>query len=89
MKTTIERVRELKELKILEEELRAGISTIEDELKAIMTESGTEEMQVDIFKLRYKEVKSNRFDSAAFKQRYLDLYEQFSKPTVTRRFTVA
>ena len=89
MKTTIKRVRELKELKALEEELRAEISTIEDELKAIMTENGTDEMQVDIFKLRYKEVKSNSFDSAAFKQMYLDLYKQYSKPTVTRRFTVA
>ena len=89
MKTIIEKVRELKELKALADDLKAEISTIEDELKAIMTESGTDEMHVDVFKIRYKEVVSNRFDSSAFKQTYTDLYKQYTKPTVTRRFTVA
>ena len=83
------KVRELKELKAMQEELNAEIATIEDELKAEMLNQGTEELTVDVFKLRYKTVESKRFDSSAFKAAHTDLYNQFTKVTTTRRFTVA
>lgn len=84
-----ERVRELKELKALAEELNREIISIEDALKAEMTARGTDEMQVDIFKIRWARVKSKRFDSASFKKAMPVLYEQFTKQSETRRFTVA
>lgn len=83
------KVRELKELKTMAEELAAEISSIEDSIKAEMTSQGVEEMTVDVFKVRYKTVKSNRFDSTAFKATHSDLYNQYLKQTTTRRFTVA
>ena len=83
------KVRELKELKALAEELAAEISTIEDEIKSTMTEQGVEELTVDVYKVRYQTVTSNRFDSTAFKKAYPDLHKLYSKQTVSKRFTVA
>lgn len=83
------KVRELKELKAMAAELTAEITTLEDIIKAEMTAKDTEEMTVDIFKIRYTTVKSNRFDTTGFKKVYSDLYNQFTKETVTRRFSVA
>lgn len=83
------KVRELKELKAMADELASEITAIEDDLKAEMTAQGVEEMQVDVFKLRYKTVVSSRFDSKAFKATHEELYNQYTKPTTSKRFTVA
>lgn len=83
------KVRKLKELKTFADEVAVEITAIEDELKAEMTLQGVEEMTVDIFKLRYKAVTSNRFDSTAFKATHAELYGQYTKPTTYRRFSVA
>lgn len=84
----ISKVRELKELKLMAEELDGEITAIEDELKAEMITQGKDEMTVDVFKLRYKIVVSSRFDSKAFKATHEELYKQYSKPTESKRFSV-
>ena len=81
-------VRELKELKIMATDLQAEITTLEDCLKAEMTARNTDELAVDVFKLRWTSVISNRFDSTAFKTTHADLYQQYSKPVETRRFSI-
>ena len=83
------KVRELKELKLMAEELQAEIFTIEDSIKAEMTARATEEMTVDVFKVRWTTVKSNRFDTKAFKSTHADLYGQYCKESVTKRFSIA
>lgn len=83
------KVRELKELKVMAEELAAEITAIEDSIKADMTAQGIEEMTVDVYKVRYKTVKSSRFDTTAFKKAMPDLAAQFTRETESRRFTVA
>ena len=83
------KVRELKELKSMQDELADEITAIEDEIKAVMLSSGTDEMTVDVFKIRYKLVESKRFDSTAFKATHADLYNQYTKTTTCRRFSVA
>ena len=82
------KVRELKELKAMAEELAAEITSIEDEIKAEMTTRNTEEMTVDVFKVRWATVKSNRFDTTAFKKTHGDLYEQYTKTTESHRFSI-
>lgn len=47
------KVRELKELKAMADELAAEITSIEDIIKGEMTARNIEEMQVDIFKIRW------------------------------------
>lgn len=82
------KVKELKGLKLMAEELAAEIETLEDAIKAEMTARGVSEMLVDVFKVRWTKVLSKRFDSTAFKARYGELYGQFVKEVETRRFSV-
>ncbi len=83
------KVRELKELKAQAEMLQDEITSIEDIIKAEMLTRGVDEMQIDIYKVRYKTIISNRFDSKAFKSTHEELYKQYTTQTEAKRFTVA
>lgn len=83
------KLRELKELKAMADELAAAIATIEDEIKAEMTARSVDELTVDVYKIRWTTVKSSRFDTAGFKKVMPELYQQFTKQTTSRRFCVA
>lgn len=83
------KIRTLKELQALIDEAEAEIEAIKDEVKALMTSEGADELTVDVFKVRYTVVKSSRFDTSAFKKTHSDLYKQYSRETETRRFSVA
>lgn len=83
------KVRELKELKAMADELAAEITAIEDSIKEEMTARNTDEMQIDVYKIRWTKVLSNRFDSTAFKKAMPELHAQFTKQTESRRFSVA
>ena len=83
------KVRELKELKAFAEQIADEIAAIEDLIKAEMTERNTEEMTVDVFKIRWTRMTSNRFDTTAFKKTHADLYAQYTKQTESRRFSIA
>ena len=69
----LKQVRDLKELKVMAEELQAEITAIEDNIKAEMTTQNVTELQIDIFKIRWTPVISNKFDTSAFKKIYSDL----------------
>lgn len=83
------KIRELKELKVMADELAKEIAAIEDAIKAEMTERNTEEVLIDVYKVRWTKVISNRFDTTGFKKAMPDLYNQFTKPSETRRFSIA
>ena len=83
------KLRELKELKAMAEELEQEITAIEDEIKAEMTARNLDEMTVDVYKVRWAKVQSTRFDSVSFKNAMPDLYNKFTKTSETRRFSVA
>ena len=85
----VSKVRELKEFQAMAEELQAEINSIHDAIKAEMSARGVDEMVVDVFKIRWKVVKSSRFDTAAFKTTHAELYKQYLKEIESRRFTVA
>ena len=84
----LKQVRDLKELKVMAEELQTEITAIEDSIKAEMTAQNVTELQIDIFKIRWTPVISNKFDTSAFKKIYSDLYNQFTRKYKTRRFSV-
>jgi predicted phage-related endonuclease len=54
-----------------------------------MTAAGTDTITADIFKVTWKPVTSNRFDTAGFKKTHADLYGQYLKPSITRRFSIS
>ena len=83
------KVRKMKKLQAKADELNAEIAAIQDEIKATMLEQNTDELRAGEYRIRYALITSNRFDSKSFKAAYSALYEQFLKPSTTRRFTVA
>lgn len=83
------KVRELKELKIMADELAAEITAIEDAIKAEMTAQDLTEMTVDVFKVRWTFVTSNRVDTTALKKELPDVAARYTKTTESRRFSMA
>lgn len=80
------KVTELKELKTLQDELAAEITSIEDEIKAVMGDQ--EQIIAGAFKITWKSVTSSRFDSSAFKKANPELAAQYTKTTTIRRFSI-
>lgn len=80
------KAKELKELKIMANELEAEILKIEDTIKAHM--GSVEELFLGEYKIKWTTVKSNRFDANALKVANASLYKQFLKTTETRRFQI-
>ena len=83
------RVKKLKALEEQKKELDAQISELQEEIKSDMEAKGTEEMQVGIFIIRFTSVLSNRFDTKGFKEKYADLYKEYTKQVASRRFTIS
>lgn len=83
------KIRELKELKQMAEEIASEITAIEDTIKSEMTAKETDEMTVDIFKIRWTKVTSSRFDTTSFRKTHTDLYNQYVKQTESRHFSIA
>jgi predicted phage-related endonuclease len=83
-------MRELAEYTELAEQLKAQIEDLQDEVKAYMTETGTDEVIGENGeKATWRGVISNRFDSTAFKKDFLDIYKEYTKRTEYKRFTFA
>jgi len=83
------KVAELKELRNLEAEVKAEITSIEDEIKSEMLAKNVEVLQGQSCKITWKTITTTRFDSAAFKLSHADLFQQYSKVTTSRRFVIA
>jgi predicted phage-related endonuclease len=83
------KVRELKELKLMADELSNEITAIEDAIKAEMTAQDTTELIVDVFKIRWTPVVSSRLDTTALKKELPDIAARFTKTIESRRFQVA
>ena len=83
------KVKELKELRDMEAEVKSSIAAIEDSLKAEMLAKNTDVLSGKVYLITWKTIITNRFDSAAFKLTHADLFNQFSRSTTTRRFVIA
>ena len=83
------KARELKELRLMAEELAAEITAIEDAIKAEMTARETEELIAGAYKIRWTLYTSARLDSKALKAELPEIAARYTKETTARRFTVA
>lgn len=86
MMNTDERVKELRELLRMREELEAEITSLQDDLKAVMTENNTDEIRGIDYKISWKLVTSSRLDSTKLKKELPEIAEQYMKTTESRRF---
>ena len=83
------KIKELRELRRMADELAAEIESIQDSIKAEMTARAVDELIGADWKITYKSVTSSRLDSAALKKALPDVAAQFTKSTTSRRFCVA
>lgn len=83
------KVHRLRELRRGAAEISAEIEAITDELKALMYEQDTDEIAGSDFKITWRSVTTNRFDSAALKSAMPELYSRFTVQNTTRRFNLA
>lgn len=83
------KVKELRELQALVAETTAQIEAIKDAIKLKMVNKGTEVLQGSGWKATWHTVTSSRLDSKALKAAHPNLVAQYSKPSITTRFTLA
>ena len=84
-----QKVKELRELRRMQEELASEIEAIQDELKAHMDTYGMDTLLGLDWKVTWKAVTSNRLDSTALKKELPDIAARFMKQTTARRFVLA
>ena len=72
------KVKELLELKRMKEQLEVEISSMEDEIKAVMGDEET--MLAGVFKVTWTAYTSSRFDSARFRKEHAELTAKHVKP---------
>ena len=83
------KIKELRELRRMADELAAEMETIQDSIKAHMDAEGVDTINVTDWKVTYKAVTSSRLNGTALKKALPDLAAQFTKTTTARRFCIA
>ena len=83
------KIKELRELRRMAEELAAEIETIQDSIKQEMTAREVDTITGSDYKITWKSITSTRLDTAALKKALPDVAERFTKTTTSRRFLIA
>lgn len=83
------KVKELRELRRMAEELQAEIDATQDAIKAHMDSQGVDTLAGTDWKVTWKPVTSSRMDTTALKKALPEIAERFMKSTTSRRFVLA
>jgi predicted phage-related endonuclease len=83
------RVRKLQEIEAQRKALEEQAEKLKEEIKADMERKGVDEIETPNFSIRWKEIVSNRLDSAALKKALPEIYKQYARQITSKRFTVA
>lgn len=83
------KIKELRSLKRLADELAGEIEALQDSIKAEMTARNVDTLTGDDWKVTWKAVTSNRMDTTALKKELPDIAARYTKASVSRRFTLA
>lgn len=83
------KIKELRELRRMADELTAEMESITDSIKQHMDAEGVDTLNGTDWKVTYKAVTSSRLDTTALKKALPDLTAQFTKTTTARRFCIA
>ena len=81
------KIKELRELRRMAEELQAEIDGITDTIKAEMTARNVDTLIGADWKATWKEVTSNRLDGTSLKKELPDSAARYTKASVSRRFS--
>ena len=83
------KIKELRELHRMADELAAEMESITDSIKRHMDAEGVDTLNGTDWKVTNKAVTSSRLDTTALKKALPDLTAQFTKTTTARRFCIA
>lgn len=83
------KIKDLRELRRMADELAAEMETIQDSIKAHMDAAGVDTISGTDWRVTYKAVTSSRIDTATLKKALPDVVERVSKTTTARRFCIA
>lgn len=83
------KIKELRELRRMADELTAEMESITDSIKRHMDAEGVDTLNGTDWKVTYKAVTSSRLDTTALKKALPDLTAQFTKTTTAHRFCIA
>ena len=83
------KVKELRELRRMAEELNAEIEALQDSIKAEMTARNTDEISGTDWRITWRNVTSSRLDTSALKKAMPEIAAQFTKSIASRRFVLA
>ena len=81
-------IRDLKELKTLQDRIALKIKTLEDQIKEHMADTDMFAITGDGYAVSWNEVSSTRLDTTALKHDMPDIAAQYMKTSITRRFIV-
>lgn len=81
-------VRELQELRQMQDDLAAEIEALTDRIKAHMDAAAMETLEAGPFKVSYTAVTSTRIDTTALRRDLPEVWSEYGKTTTTRRFSV-
>ena len=82
-------IEKMREWDDIAEKAKAEADAFRDKIKAEMLARDTEELEAGRFIVRWSSVLTNRFDTTAFKKAHSELYQDYVKQVVSRRFSVA
>ncbi|MGN1305332.1 MAG: hypothetical protein ACI4YB_09895 [Oscillospiraceae bacterium] len=88
VKHLTELIRDIKSIEQTKKELEAQAEAAKAEIKEVMVSNGLEEMDIDVFTVRYKKVVTERVDSKKLKKLELDLYDKYAVQNETMKFTI-
>ncbi len=83
-----QKAREYFDIQTMIAELEAEAEAIKDQMKAVMVEQATEELEGIGWRATWHNTTTSRFDSKAFKADHADLYSAYTKATTGTRFTL-
>ena len=84
----INTIEALNEWENIIEEAKAEAEALRDSIKAEMLEQDIEELEAGAYIVRWTSVLTNRFDTTAFKKTHGDMYKEYTKQIISRRFTI-
>lgn len=84
-----DKVKELRELRRMAEELNAEIENLQDSIKAEMTARDTDTLNGNDWRITWKAVQTSRLDTTALKKELPEVAARYMKTTTARRFCVA
>ena len=82
------RVQYLQELRRMSEDLAREIETVQNDIKAHMTEHRLTELVAGPFRVTWATIPTTRLDTKALTRDYPELAAQYTRSTTSRRFTV-